>query len=750
MKIMDLNRNWKVVSEGVESDRDLPFDALVGSAKDYSCAFGELNGYFPAARATFVKELPAVKAERAILSVGGACGFGDVFLNDDLIGRLTGQPFAADVAGKLDGVRNTLRIELTSLPGMSDKYIGLGINDVKLSVEESLDFETGSLFVSTEEDGDKTFADVTVTVHNIGPAQKIIVECIATNARGKRAGKKQRKIFIRSNATVNYLLRVRINRPYAWTPTDPYMYSLTARILAADGEEREISTSFGIVSRAFSYPRGLYFNGVNTRLFGGVVSHADAVLGGASNYSNEMRRFEALKDVGYNAVRFDGCPSEAALCALDDIGMYAFVNIFDTLVEGKAPLDSHIFGMSEDARREAVALAVQALRNHPSVALYGVGGGAESYGRSGGHKVIADVAKAIREVDSTRPVVVSSREEVPTSKELERAGVRKRAETDAAAISAGREKDLFNTLTEGAFENADVCGFDYLYQLYSADRLKHSRLLLGSSTDPERAFESIEETEKYPYVVGDFVDCAMDWPGGGGLNASSTRRGDIDSIGDIKPRGEYKRIILGERNSSFITVLDPDTEEPVAMWNWPRHLGQTVTVQVVTSGDVVALYLDGRLIGRKLAGKINKHIATFETEFYPGTLEAISYFKGVECSRARLKSATSPKTIRLYTADKNLSVSRGDLGFVHIDVCDRDGTLVPYAMRTLSATVSGGTLVGFINADPMLRKSDFESCPAYGGKALCVVKPDPAEDKAVVKITGDGLLAAKLTFKIKE
>ena len=86
---------------------------------------------------------------------------------------------------------------------------------------------------------------------------------------------------------------------------------------------------------------------------------------------------------------------------------------------------------------------------------------------------------------------------------------------------------------------------------------------------------------------------------------------------------------------------------------------------------------------------------------------------------------------------------------MYVDVCDRDGELVPYAMRELNVTVTGGELIGFVNADPMLRKNSFDSCPAYGGRALAVIKPDPAENKAVVKVAGDGLLAARVSFKIK-
>ena len=41
-------------------------------------------------------------------------------------------------------------------------------------------------------------------------------------------------------------------------------------------------------------------------------------------------------------------------------------------------------------------------------------------------------------------------------------------------------------------------------------------------------------------------------------------------------------------------------------------------------------------------------------------------------------------------------------------------------------------------------------CPVYNGSALLAVKPDVDADRVIVKVSGDGLLAAKLTFKVKE
>ncbi|MDE6293012.1 MAG: DUF4982 domain-containing protein [Clostridiales bacterium] len=755
MKSVDLNSSWSVTVGDEVVSCDLPYDATAGAARDYACAFGELNGYIPSVRAVFTRTLPQIKNGNGLvdIKITGVCGYGEVFVNDKSVGSLNYgyAPYLFTV--DLSGSRNTIKIVLNTSPEMSDKYLGLGIaGGVELvTLENAAVYGIDYPFVKTAVVGGRVYADAEVTVFNdTDKPQKFVIDCTVLNARGKRAGKKQRKIFLRAKQNKTLDVRVRITAAYEWSPSDPYMYSLVAKLIPVTDESAEVcsvTTRFGIVSRALSATRGLYINNRKTLLMGAYLSHADVALGAVSLYCNEKRKLEALKAIGYNAVHFVGCPTAATLDACDDVGMFAFVDLFPHLGEAKAPLG----GIFTDRRYYSVFLKIAELRNHPSVTVYGVADDVpECYDRYDGHELIKAIADRIKEIDSTRPVTVSTREQVPFASELEKAGCRKTVfDNAAAAINAGREKNLFEDLTEGAFEAVDVCGFNYLPSLYETELTKRNRLLLGSRTDSKHAFDSLDATEKNDRVIGDFNDCGMDYPGGGKLNENITTRGDLDAIGCERPQSVYKRVLLGERGIAYIVVRDPDSDEPVHMWNWPRYLGQKVNVDVYTSGDVVALYLDGRIVGRRLAGKVNKYIASFSVDYYPGTLEAVAYFKGKECARSILKSAGSPKTLKLTAYAKNLSVSRGDVGFVYIDVCDRDGELVPYAMRELNVAVTGGELIAFVNADPMLRKNSFDSCPAYEGKALAVIRPDPGENKAIVKVTGDGLLAARVSFKIK-
>ena len=139
--------------------------------------------------------------------------------------------------------------------------------------------------------------------------------------------------------------------------------------------------------------------------------------------------------------------------------MYAFVDIFSHLKSGKTPIDGHIFfdGSDMPYADAVVATSIIALRNHPSVTIYGIADDVpECYDRNGGHRDIKYFAEYIKNLDDSRPVTVSAREFVPTRRELEHAGVRRAVDSDSAAINAGREHDLFDTLTSGAFDSVDV------------------------------------------------------------------------------------------------------------------------------------------------------------------------------------------------------------------------------------------------------------------------------------------------------
>ncbi|MDE6398440.1 MAG: DUF4982 domain-containing protein [Clostridiales bacterium] len=791
----DISKSWKYI-ESVESDEagipaqaadiDLPADLLRGKNRNYRAALGKYGSYYDPVAATFYRTLPRIqKAARIVLEVEGVCQFADVCVNGVAVAHIAGEgKHYVDItrAYALGSSSNVCALKVWA-PQMAGRYAGAGISGgVRLITHaNALAIREGGVFVSSRIEGGKAQLGVRTelndaTGESAAARKTLTVEVTVKNMRGKKTARKVKKYKMK-NAPANVCeTAIKLARFYTWSPEDPYLYTATVTVRDESGnvlDEQE--TQFGIVSRALSPTRGLTLNGRSVKLKGAVVQPDNGILGLESTPTAEEYKLSRIKAIGYNAVRYTRCPTEAALDTLDRLGLMAEVDIFAVWGQGSFPYDGHA-DFAERAAADCERM-VRGLRNHPSVTVYGLNDNApETYGRGEGYEIPRRLSALVRSLDPTRPVSVNVSERVPLKSELEQAGLKSaKAEDAKSAIGLGREKDLFGKRTEDALACADIAGYAYLYPRYSSDRNRYpARLILGCASYPARAFEAMEEVEKNVNVVGEFVYCAADFLGEPIgkptyedeqlklLPPHTSYCGDLDLIYNDKPQACYRRILLGDRSQSCIAVLDPEeravaesaghgTPQSYALWNWPHHLGKTVNIEVYSGGEVVALYRDGKLIGRKLAGKVNRHIARFSTEYYPGILEAVSYHKGRECARVQLSSVSAPRAVKLACGKK--SRAAGELFFVEIDVTDKEGRTVPYASREVEVSVTGsGELYALGSADPesQTHTAATAMCPVYNGKALAVVRAlSEGDGKISVKVTSDGLLSGKITLKVK-
>lgn len=791
----DISKSWKYI-ESCECDGtyfpsdgeevDLPVDLLRGKSRNARATLGKYGSYYDPVSVTFYRTLPRLaKAEWVVLEIEGVCRFADVCLNGVTVAHISGagKHFIDITDAYVFGAANVCALKVWA-PQMAGTYTGAGISGgVRLHTHtHSVALKEDGVFVTTHIEGGKAYLTVNAEIFDkTGEAsaarQTVWVETTLKNARGKKTAHK-RKRYKMKNVQVNACaVGFKLSRFYQWTAEDPCMYSVVVSLRDENDKVLdECETPFGIVDRALSPSRGLVLGGRSVKLKGAVVLADNGILGMESTPSAEEFKLSRVKEIGYNAVRFPSCPSEAALAATDKLGLMAAVDIFPVWAQGKFPYDGHV-DFDANAVYDCDRIVCQ-LRKHPSVVLYGLDDdAAETYGRGEGSAVAQMLADAVRACDPSRPVSVNARERVPLRSELEEAGLKSsKAEDETTAVSMGRERDLFGKLTAPSFACGDVAGYAYLYPRYASDKTEFpDRLILGTASYPSRAFEAFEECEKNANVIGEFVYCAVDYLGEPLgkpvyedeqlklLPPHASYCGDLDLTVCRKPASYYRSIMLGDRSQSCIAVRDPEappsvdksgfaTKQVHALWNWPRSLGKPVEVEVYSGGEVVALYRDGKLIGRKLAGKVNRHIATFKTDYYPGTLEAVSYHKGRECSRVQLASVTAPRIVKLSCAKK--SQAAGGLYMVEIDVTDKEGRTVPYASREVEVTVSGsGTLYALGSADPesQSRTAGVNLCTVYNGKALAVVRAQSGGDgKIVVRAVCDGLLSGKITLKVKD
>lgn len=71
--------------------------------------------------------------------------------------------------------------------------------------------------------------------------------------------------------------------------------------------------------------------------------------------------------------------------------------------------------------------------------------------------------------------------------------------------------------------------------------------------------------------------------------------------------------------------------------------GKPCIAEVYSRADEVELFLNGKSVGKKTAGKEGGFRTLFEISYEPGTLTAVSYVNGEEVARNELMTASDER-----------------------------------------------------------------------------------------------------------
>ena len=777
MEKINLNEDWRVVyacksakiteiPEAAENMR-LPCDILPKLARDYDVPFGFENSYYPTVISFFYKLLPAIKkARRVFLELDGLLGIADIYIDGAFVACRTNRTCTLLDITEFYKTNALLTIKLVTHPD-TGKYVGNGIAGgvMLLTLHDSIAVAPYGVHAVTKAVGEKAQLGIFSELINESDAAAEANLCIEIfNEKGKRITKKIRRVKIPAKGRKTFETQFLLSRPVLWSSEHPYLYACAASLtdgtdVPKKGTER---IPFGLALHEVT-DKGYRLNGKAFKIKGVVMAHDNGMLGAVSDAAAEYRKLSAIKETGYNAVRYSGKPTETVLNILDRLGLLCAVDIFETLHAGKSSGDGH--GYFSGAWEDITEASVKALRNHPCVALYAIAAATEeSYDRLGGHAFLKRIVKLVKFFDPVKPLTAAAAELIPTRSELERSDIKlpKNVEEpyETLSVSASRAKDLFGKLTDGYFTPVDVIGYAHQYKRFSV-RPESGQRVLGLADEGKNASAVFFEADRYPHILGAFLEYGADFLGGGTTEekAPTAHRpiyntgGDVDSTFRRKVASYHKECLLGRQGVCAIAVQDPDSSEKeafmeaVPLWNWPRHIGKPIKVVVYTSGDIVSLYLDGKPVGRKFAGKINNYTAVFKTDFYPGKLEAVAFLRGVEHARCVLESVSHPKAVTAECVQKEIQI--GECVYVDIAVTDADGKVVPFATRDVAIEVSEcGEPIALGNADPFDGGSSSRlGCSVFNGRAVAVVR-GKAEGRLTVKITSEGLTGCKVGVRV--
>lgn len=654
---------------------------------------------------------------------------------------------------------NVLAVRVRNEGRTSRWYSGSGIfRDVWLTVTGEVHVPLWGVSITTPEVSSDT-AVIRVETHaaNMSTAAKDVLY------RVQLYGSNQSKVAasatthsLPASATLPFVEALTVKNPDLWSPKDPKLYRAEIELEIEGKVIDRVSTYFGIRRVEVDAEHGLRINGEAVKLRGGCLHHDNGVLGSAAIARAGERRVELMKANGFNAIRTShNPPSPAFLDACDRLGILVIDESFDCWEIAKNPEDYHRF-FDEWWKRDIESMVLRD-RNHPSVIIWSIGNEINERAEPKGVEIGTQLREHIRRLDPTRPVT-------------------------AAICGFWDRPGKTWAATDPAFSYLDIGGYNYEWRQYETDHVRFpNRIMMGTESFPNQAFENWEAIERLSYVIGDFVWTGMDYLGESGIGSSALREatkasapsigapsfpwfnaycGDVDLIGGKKPQSYYRDVVWG-RSKLEMAVQRPlplrmaeeislwGWSDELRSWTWPDSLGRPLKVRVYTTGDQVRLLVNGKEVGTQEVSRKTKLTAEFDVPFAPGELRAIALDKGREIASLSFKTAGKINAIRMKVDRQTIHAKRSDLAYVTVEVVDEAGIQVPDAAVPITFSVRGaGELAGVGNANPKDAASFREpQRQTYQGRCLAVLRPVGGPGTITLRAETIGLPPATLVVK---
>lgn len=745
-----LPHDWSIIDYEVQDSlhagpffKNLPGGADVGYLRDGV-------GWY---RKEFVSPAGS-EGKQLLLSFDGVQTQMELWVNGTLIGEhVYGYtPFQFDIAPALNppGENNVIAVKTINQGENSRWFAGAGIfRPLSLSMLQPMAIAPWGVYVTTSEiSGDRATVNIDIALANRQDVDVMVRGEIVIVSPGMQQVKISTEAFTvaaHSNATLT--ASTSIENPALWDIHQPQLYRAEASLYVNEKKVDTYISTFGIRSIDYTVEDGFLLNGKELLMKGACMHHDNGLLGAAAFPEAEYRRVKRMKENGYNAIRTSHNPPSASfLDACDEIGMVVIDESFDHWLKPKRPRDySNYF---EEWHIRDVQAMVYRDRNHPSVVMWSFGNEIQERSDPDGIEIGKQLVDAIKEVDHSRPV------------------------TQAVCHfwdSPGKEWDY----SKGAFSMLDIGGYNYQFLNYEPDHLKFpERMMYGSESVPQHAWENWEMVKRHKYVMGDFVWTGMDYIGESGIGHhylvdkgakeewASLKSwpwyvawcGDIDILGNKKPQSLYRDVLWGESKLEMLvsTPIPIGKESRLSYWgwydeldswNWEGYEGTVITVKVYSTYPEVYLELNGKTIGTSKIDSLDKFVAQFELPYQPGELKATGMSEGKEMESVILRTAGPAAQLELMEENIEISANKNSLGFINIQALDMQGIPVVMDDAELKVTISGPAILQAAgNAAPMHQGSfTDDSFRLFRGKGMVIVRSTGVPGNIKVELTAPGL-----------
>lgn len=358
-KVICINEGWDFTKEGVTEKVNLPhtWNAVDGQTdKSYyrgKCSYKKTVGKFDG---------------QVILEVNGANTRAEIFVNGISVTEHTNgySIFRTDITSFLHKDENTIEITVDNSPDellypqVADfTFYGGLYRDVNIICElpethfSLLDKSKNGVYITPKNSGDvyiKSFIE--------GPAHEITKEFEISDMNGKTVAK------VSQNAT-EYIAKLHVDAPTLWNGVEnPYLYTLTARLIKNGEVIDETSDKFGFREFYFDAEKGFFLNGNHLKLKG-VSRHQDReFMGNALTEKEHKEDIDIICELGANSIRLAHYQH--------DEKFYAECDRRGLLVWAEIPVISSFSKKKQPQARLMLEELIRQNYNHPSIYCWGV------------------------------------------------------------------------------------------------------------------------------------------------------------------------------------------------------------------------------------------------------------------------------------------------------------------------------------------------------------------------------------------
>lgn len=406
-KITNINKDWNFIKDGKTETVSLPhtwnaFDGQGGSDSYYR------------GRCVYEKTISDFEG-RTYIEITGANTVCEVFINGVYVGSHENgySMFRFEITDFINQKENTIRIIVDNseneyiYPQMADFTFYGGIyrdvniiSDVAPSHFALLDMSLCGMYITPKADG-RVFVKSLVE----GSCMGLTKEFVITDESGKTVAKAETEADTQA-------IRLLVEEPTLWNGVEnPYLYTMTARLLKNGEVIDEVSDRFGFREFFFDSEKGFFLNGKHLKLKG-VSRHQDREgKGNALTLKEHSEDIELIKEVGANSVRLAHYQHDEKFYDLcDEAGL---------LVWAEIPVISSFSKKKQDQAKFMLEELIRQNYNHPSIFCWSIANeisinGAAS-GIASGIRELSNIAHAL---DFTRPTATAQFTMVSTNSKL--------------------------------------------------------------------------------------------------------------------------------------------------------------------------------------------------------------------------------------------------------------------------------------------------------------------------------------------